>query len=68
MALCNAANEVAVQAFLENSIGLLDIPSLIREALDRHAGEPATSVEQLLEVDRRMRRTAAEILTRGVRA
>ena len=67
-AVLNAANEVAVQAFLENSIGLLDIPSLIREALDRHAGEPATSVEQLLEVDRRTRRTAAEILTRGVRA
>jgi 1-deoxy-D-xylulose-5-phosphate reductoisomerase len=67
-AVLNAANEIAVQAFLENAIGLLDIPRLIQQALDRHAGEPAGTVEQLLEVDRRTRRTAAEILTRGVRA
>ena len=67
-AVLNAANEIAVQSFLEHEIGLLDIPRLIRQALDRHAGEPAESVEQLLEVDRRTRRTAAEILTRGVRA
>ena len=67
-AVLNAANEIAVQAFLENAIGLLDIPRLIQQALDRHSGEPAETVEQLLEVDRRTRRTAAEILTRGVRA
>jgi 1-deoxy-D-xylulose-5-phosphate reductoisomerase len=67
-AVLNAANEVAVQAFLDERASFAEIPSLIREALDRHAGEPAASVEQLLDADRRTRATAAEILERGVRA
>lgn len=32
----NAANEWAVARFLENKIGFLDIPALIKEAMDHH--------------------------------
>jgi len=67
-AVLNAANEVAVQAFLDNRASLPDIWGVIGEALDRHSGEPARTVEQLLEADRRTRATATEILERGVRA
>ena len=67
-AAMNAANEVAVQAFLEGRAGLLDIPRVIEEAMTRHVAEPSSSVEELLEVDRIARQTAAQILDRGVRA
>jgi len=51
-AVLNAANEVAVELFLNGDIGFLDIPRLIEAELVRHAplGEDA-SAAQLLEVD-----------------
>lgn len=51
-AVLNAANEVAVELFLNGDIGFLDIPRLIEAELCRHAplGEGA-SAAQLLEVD-----------------
>ncbi|MHC1751947.1 1-deoxy-D-xylulose-5-phosphate reductoisomerase [Humidesulfovibrio sp.] len=51
-AVLNAANEVAVELFLNGDIGFLDIPRLIEAELDRHTplGEDA-SAPQLLEVD-----------------
>jgi 1-deoxy-D-xylulose-5-phosphate reductoisomerase len=66
-AVLNAANEVAVQAFLEERLGFMEIPALISSALDRHAGDAADSMEHLLEVDRQTRRTAVRILEQGVR-
>lgn len=62
-AVLNAANEVAVELFLNGDIGFLDIPRLIEAELCRHAplGEGA-SAAQLLEVDAetrlRLRRAA----------
>ncbi|MBN7797531.1 1-deoxy-D-xylulose-5-phosphate reductoisomerase [Parahaliea mediterranea] len=35
MAICNAANEVAVAAFLDNRIGFNDIPAVIERTLER---------------------------------
>ncbi|MFQ6673070.1 MAG: 1-deoxy-D-xylulose-5-phosphate reductoisomerase [Candidatus Tectimicrobiota bacterium] len=51
-AVLNAANEVAVQAFLEGAIGFLDIPRLIRAAMDRHEPQAVTRLEVVLEADR----------------
>jgi 1-deoxy-D-xylulose-5-phosphate reductoisomerase len=51
----NAANEVAVAAFLERRIGFLEIPSLVEEALARVDGSPARDLEDLVEADRRAR-------------
>ncbi|MFK8042095.1 1-deoxy-D-xylulose-5-phosphate reductoisomerase [Congregibacter sp.] len=48
MAVCNAANEVAVAAFLDGQIGFVDIPSVIQESL---AGLPLIEPESLAEVE-----------------
>jgi len=66
-AVLNAANEVASQAFLEGRAGFCDIPAIIAASLDRHAADPATSLADLVEADRRARETAERLLTGGVR-
>lgn len=54
-AILNAANEIAVQAFLEHRIGFEQIPALCRFALDSLEVEPADSLETILASDRRTR-------------
>jgi len=51
----NAANEVAVAAFLDGRIGFLEIAALVEEALDRADGSPARDLDELREADRRAR-------------
>jgi 1-deoxy-D-xylulose-5-phosphate reductoisomerase len=51
----NAANEVAVQAFLEGRIGFLDIASTVEDVLERVDGAPARDLAELVEADRRAR-------------
>ena len=50
-AILNAANEVAVAAFLNNQIHFLDIPVLIEKALNSIEIAPVSSLEQLIAVD-----------------
>ncbi len=47
----NAANEIAVQAFLDNKIRLSDIPKIIESVMNKHESQPATSLEMILETD-----------------
>jgi 1-deoxy-D-xylulose-5-phosphate reductoisomerase len=56
----NAANEVAVQGFLSRRIGFDEIPTLIRKALDAHPRQDVSTVEEVLEVDREVRRRLEE--------
>jgi 1-deoxy-D-xylulose-5-phosphate reductoisomerase len=51
----NAANEVAVQAFLEGRIGFLEIASLVEDVLGRVDGAPARDLVELVDADRRAR-------------
>jgi 1-deoxy-D-xylulose-5-phosphate reductoisomerase len=51
----NAANEVAVAAFLEARIGFLDIAALVEDALANVDGAPASSLDELREADRHAR-------------
>jgi 1-deoxy-D-xylulose-5-phosphate reductoisomerase len=51
----NAANEVAVEAFLQGRIGFLDIAAVVEDALARVGGEPARDLGELVEADRRAR-------------
>lgn len=65
-AVLNAANEVAVEAFLERRIGFLDIAGTVAHCLDaaesRHmAGEPG-SVDVAIEVDGAARRLARDVI------
>jgi 1-deoxy-D-xylulose-5-phosphate reductoisomerase len=48
----NAANEVAVQAFLEGRIGFLDIAAAVEDVLARVDGSPARDLHELVEADR----------------
>jgi 1-deoxy-D-xylulose-5-phosphate reductoisomerase len=67
-AVLNAANEVAVQAFLDGRASFPDIPAVIGRALDAHGGEAGHDLAALLDADARARRTAARILEQGVRS
>jgi 1-deoxy-D-xylulose-5-phosphate reductoisomerase len=51
----NAANEVAVAAFLDRRIGFLDIAALVEDVLGRVDGAPARDLDELREADRRAR-------------
>jgi 1-deoxy-D-xylulose-5-phosphate reductoisomerase len=55
----NAANEVAVQAFLDGRIGFLDIAAAVEDVLARVDGAPARDLDELVEADRRARELVA---------
>lgn len=57
-AIMNAANEVAVQAFLERRIGFRMIDQLIARVMDKLAHAPVTAIDELLEQDRAARAVA----------
>ncbi|HBA08306.1 MAG TPA: 1-deoxy-D-xylulose-5-phosphate reductoisomerase [Methylotenera mobilis] len=57
-AILNAANEVAVEAFLADQIGFMDIPALIESVLTASSIEAVTSIPQLVDVDTRARLSA----------
>jgi 1-deoxy-D-xylulose-5-phosphate reductoisomerase len=64
-AVLNAANEVAVQAFLDRRIGFRMIDSLIGRVLDRVLPDSRIAgIEHLLEQDRAARETARALITR----
>ena len=58
----NAANEVAVAAFLDGRLSFLGIPEVAERTLDAADGSPATDVESLHEADREARRLAEQAL------
>ncbi len=63
-AVLNAANEVAVGAFLAGEIGFFDIPALVGETLGAHeVGEPGT-LDDIVRADRWARTRAASLLPR----
>ena len=55
----NAANEVAVAAFLEGRIGFLDVTAVVEETLARVDGSPARNLDDLVAADAEARRLAA---------
>jgi 1-deoxy-D-xylulose-5-phosphate reductoisomerase len=50
-AVLNAANEVAVNAYLEEQIGFLQIPEILAETMARHERQEATDLETVLAAD-----------------
>ena len=57
-AALNAANEIAVQAFLDDKIRLSEIPKIIESVMNEHESKPATSLEIILETDASARKQA----------
>ena len=69
-AVYNAANEVAVAAFLAGDLGFLDISGVLSETLERYSATDPTPPRDLAEVqaiDAYARELAAATLTRGPR-
>jgi 1-deoxy-D-xylulose-5-phosphate reductoisomerase len=50
-AVLNAANEIAVQAFLDRRIGFLDIAATIRRTMDAHVPREILTLEDALQAD-----------------
>ncbi|MDO8986857.1 MAG: 1-deoxy-D-xylulose-5-phosphate reductoisomerase [Coriobacteriia bacterium] len=63
-AVMNAANEVAVAAFLAGRCGFLDIENTVRTVLQAHSAEPLESVEHVEAVDAEARVASQELLGR----
>jgi 1-deoxy-D-xylulose-5-phosphate reductoisomerase len=59
----NAANEVAVHAFLNGRLSFLGIPAVIEETLERLGSKPIRAFETLYEADREARQVAGELLS-----
>lgn len=62
-AVLNAANEIAVQAFLDDKVRLSDIPRIIEAVMNEHASFGAANLEKILETDVWARAKANEFLT-----
>jgi 1-deoxy-D-xylulose-5-phosphate reductoisomerase len=67
----NAANEVAVSAFLRRQIGFLEIAATVGETLetmdaagDLAGGAPEDALEWSMAIDAAARRVAAQVLSR----
>lgn len=58
----NAADEVAVEAFLAGEISFLSIPGVIEETLARVPVREAKSIGEILEIDERSRTTARNLI------
>jgi 1-deoxy-D-xylulose-5-phosphate reductoisomerase len=63
-AAMNAANEEAVQAFIDERICLTDIPLVIEAVMDNHRSKPATELATILEADESARISAAHEIQR----
>ena len=63
-AVLNAANEVAVTAFLGSEIGFLDIATIVEETLARTDAPAATSIDDVIAIDADARRTALSLVQR----
>ena len=63
----NAANEVAVAAFLESRIGFLDIAGIVEETLAALPGRKVDGLDDVYDCDRAARATAARLVGNGAR-
>jgi 1-deoxy-D-xylulose-5-phosphate reductoisomerase len=62
-AAMNAANEVAVEAFLNNKIRFSDIPKIIESVMNQHLMKPVENLETVIETDKAARAQANLLLT-----
>lgn len=59
--ILNAANEVAVQAFLDREIGFMEIPEVVEACLDQQTNLAKPTLEDYLRIDRETRQLAADV-------
>ncbi len=61
--ILNAANEVAVEAFLGRRIGFLAIAGIVEAVLDRMGAPAAASLDEVMALDGAARRHAGELVS-----
>jgi len=61
-AILNAANEVAVAAFLDGRIGFLDIAMIVEDVLGRYSAERPSTIGDVLAADARARDVACQVM------
>ena len=59
-AILNAANEIAVAAFLAGRIGFLEIAAIVADTLDRYDPDAPETLDAVLAIDAEARRLADE--------
>ena len=62
-AILNAANEIAVAAFLDAGLPYLRIPEVVEKTLNHIQSVPASSLELILEVDAQARQVATSLMS-----
>ena len=67
-ALLNAANEIAVAAFLARQIGFLDIAGVVADVMSREGAPPCDSLDDVIALDGIGRAVAAESCAARARA
>ena len=63
-AILNAANEVAVAAFLNKATGFLDIAMIVEDVLNRYSAPVPSGIDDVLEADAQARRMAGQVMER----
>lgn len=58
----SSADEVVVNAFLNNAIGFMDIPAILQNVMDKHVVVSNPTLEDILETDRWAKSTARSII------
>lgn len=61
-AVLNAANEIAVHAFLSERISFLTIPELVESVMNKATNQPALSLQEVLEADAWAREVALDLI------
>ena len=61
-AAMNAANEEAVSAFIDQRIGLTEIPHVVAAVMNDHKNQPAGDIETILAADASARVAASEVI------
>ena len=62
--ILNAANEVAVAAFLNQRIAFLDIPRVVEHSLNKVENIAANSLEIILDIDQKSRQIASQYIAK----
>ena len=61
-AILNAANEIAVQAFLDEQLAFTAIPAVIEKTLEQVTGAAADELDVIMAADRQARETATQLI------
>ncbi len=64
--ILNAANEIAVEAFLSGSVAFLQLSQVVEETLSRSKISPAVDLTTIIDADKNARETATNLINSGV--